>query len=171
MKDLNAVQLIGHLGHDPEVRYLDNGTALTTFNIATNHSYADGEDRQTETEWHRCTAWGKLDELCAQYLHTGSRVYVEGRLRTHRWEDESGQLRTIVEIVINDMIMLDSRSAAPVPEAEPDDPPALEAAVAEPPAPATKRRRTPASATATTQGAQRRRMPQPTDEDDDALPF
>ena len=59
MRDLNKVQLIGHLGHDPDVRFLDNGTALTTFNIATNHSYTIGEDRQTETEWHRCAAWSK----------------------------------------------------------------------------------------------------------------
>ncbi len=116
MRDLNKVQLIGHLGHDPDVRYLDNGTALTTFNVATNQSYTIGEDRQTETEWHRCTAWGKLGELCAQYLHKGSRTYVEGRLRTHRWEDESGQLRTIVEIVIHDLMMLDRRSAPPVPD-------------------------------------------------------
>ena len=116
MRDMNKVQLIGHLGHDPDVRYLDNGTALTTFNIATNHSYPTGEDRQVETEWHRVTAWGKLGEISAQYLHKGSRVYIEGRLRTHRWEDESGQLRTIVEIVISDMIMLDRRSAPPVPE-------------------------------------------------------
>ncbi len=116
MRDLNKVQLISHLGHDPEVRYLDNGTALTTFNIATNHSYAVGEERQTETEWHRCTAWGKLGEISAQHLHKGSRAYVEGRLRTHRWEDESGQLRTIVEIVIRDLIMLDRRSTPPMPD-------------------------------------------------------
>ena len=116
MRDLNKVQLIGHLGHDPEVRYLDNGTALTTFNVATHHSYATGEERQTETEWHRVTAWGKLGEISAQYLHKGTRVYVEGRLRTHRWEDESGQLRTMVEIVTSDLIMLDRRSTPPVPE-------------------------------------------------------
>ena len=116
MRDMNKVQLIGHLGHDPEVRYLDNRTALTTFNVATHHSYATSEERQTETEWHRCAAWGKLGELCAQYLHKGSRTYVEGRLRTHRWEDESGQLRTIVEIVISDLIMLDRRVTPPVPE-------------------------------------------------------
>ena len=116
MRDLNKVQLIGHLGHDPDVRYLDNGTALTTFNIATHHSYAAGDDRQIETEWHRCTAWGKLGELCAQYIHKGSRVYVEGRLRTHRWEDESGQFRTIVETVIHDLIMLDRRVTPLVPE-------------------------------------------------------
>ena len=69
MRDLNKVQLIGHLGHDPEVRYLDNGAALTTFNIATHHSYVNGEERQTVTEWHRCAAWSKLGEICAQYLH------------------------------------------------------------------------------------------------------
>ena len=62
MNDLHRVQLIGHLGHVPEVRYLDNGTALTTFNIATNHSYTAGEERQTETEWRRCAAGGKLGE-------------------------------------------------------------------------------------------------------------
>ncbi len=121
MRDLNKVQLIGHLGHAPEVRYLDNGTALTTFNVATHHSYATGEERQTETEWHRVTAWGKLGELCAQYIHKGAHVYVEGRFRTHRWEDESGQLRTIVEIVIHDMILLDRRAAPLVPQDDHDD--------------------------------------------------
>ncbi len=105
------------VGHEVRKPY----TALTTFNIATHHSYATGEDRQTETEWHRCAAWGKVGELCAQYLHKGSRVYVEGRLRTHRWEDESGQLRTIVEIVIHDMIVVDGRERANVPATNDDD--------------------------------------------------
>jgi single-strand DNA-binding protein len=116
MHDLNRVQLIGHLGQDPEVRYLDNGTALTTFNVATHHKYPADEERQTETEWHRCAAWGKLGELCAQYLHKGSHVYIEGRLRTHRWEDESGHQRTMVEIVIHDLIILDRRGTPSVPE-------------------------------------------------------
>ncbi len=121
MRDLNNVQLIGHLGHDPEVRYLDNGTALTTFSIATNYSYATGEERQTETEWHRRAAWGRLGKLCAQYLHKGSRTYIEGRLRSHRWEDESRQLRTIVEIVVHDLILLDRHGGAHVPTADGDD--------------------------------------------------
>ena len=122
MRDLNKVQLIGHLGHDPEVRYLDNGTALTTFNVATHHSYAAGEERQTETEWHRCAAWGKLGELCAQYLHKGSRVYVEGRLRTHRWEDvDTAEVRAALEILIHDLIVFDQRSRAPLPLTADDD--------------------------------------------------
>jgi single-strand DNA-binding protein len=83
MKDLNAVHLIGRLGQDPEVQNSDRGTARTTFSVATTRSWtaADGQV-QTETEWSRCVSWGTLAEVAAQYLHKGSRVYVQGRLHT-----------------------------------------------------------------------------------------
>ena len=123
-RDLNKVQLIGHLGADPDIRYLDNGVAVTTFTLATNHR-CPGDDRhaQDETEWHRIVAWGKLAELCGQLLHKGARVYVEGRLRTHRWEDvETGDLQAALEILIHDLILFERRLAPPPPI--PVDPPA-----------------------------------------------
>jgi single-strand DNA-binding protein len=113
MQDLNRVQLIGHLGHDPEIHYLDNDLAVTTFTLATHHRYPGGDNQaQDETEWHRIVAWGKLGELCGQLLHKGTRVYVEGRLRTHRWEDvDTGELRAALEILIHDLIVFDQRSS------------------------------------------------------------
>ncbi len=88
MKDLNSVQLIGRLGQDPDVQYNDRGTARTTFSVATNRTWTDADGQaQTETEWTRCTTWGKLAEIAAQHAHKGSRVYVAGRLHTSHWED------------------------------------------------------------------------------------
>ncbi len=88
MKDLNCVQLIGRLGQDPDVQYTDRGTARATFSVATNRTWTDADGQaQTETEWTRCATWGKLAETAAQFAHTGSRVYVAGRLHTSRWED------------------------------------------------------------------------------------
>src|SRR5215218_10753004 len=109
MKDLNAVQLIGRLGQDPEVQYSDRGTARTTFSVATNRSWTDSDGQvQTETEWTRCITWGTLAEIAAQYLHKGSRVYVQGRLHTSRWEDaQTGEQRSSVELVVDDLILLD----------------------------------------------------------------
>ena len=120
MKDLNRVQLIGHLGHHPETKYTATGTARTTFSVATNRTCtASDEQTQTETEWHRVTAWGKLAEMCAQYLCKGARVYVEGRIHTNRWTDaETGEQRSGVEIVIHELIMLDGRGALPVEDAD-----------------------------------------------------
>ena len=88
MNDLNRVQLIGHLGQDPEVMYTTTGTARTTFTVATSARWkaADGQVQEA-TEWTRCIAWGTLAELCAQYVTTGSRVYVADRLHTVRWQD------------------------------------------------------------------------------------
>lgn len=122
MKDLNAVQLIGRLGQDPEVHYTDRGTARTTFSVATNRSWTDADGQvQTETEWTRCAAWGKLAEFAAQFLHKGSRVYVAGRLHTTRWEDaQTGKQRSRVEIVVDDLILLDRPMPAATAENEPD---------------------------------------------------
>ena len=88
MNDLNRVQLIGHLGHDPEVKYTTTGTARTTFSVATRAHWKDADGQaQDTTEWTRCVAWGTLAEGCAQYVAKGSHVYVAGRLHTLRWED------------------------------------------------------------------------------------
>ena len=95
MKDLNAVQLIGRLGQDPNVQYNDKGTARTTFSVATNRIWTDADGQaQTETEWTWCTIWGKLAEIAPQYLGKGARVYIEGRIHTAQWEDaETGPQR------------------------------------------------------------------------------
>ena len=121
MKDLNRVQLIGHLGQDPEVKYTAQGTARTTFSVATRDRWKDADGRvQEATEWTRCVAWGTLAEVCAQYVAKGSRVYVAGRLHTLRWEDaETGERHARVEIVLDDLSLLDRRSGARV--AAPDD--------------------------------------------------
>ncbi len=113
MKDLNSVQLIGRLGQDPNVQYTDTGTARTTFSVATNRTWTDADGQaQTETEWTRCATWGKLAEITAQYAHKGSRVYVAGRLHTTRWEDaQTGEQRSSVEIVVDDLILLHRREA------------------------------------------------------------
>src|SRR5919199_590809 len=119
MKDLNSVQLIGRLGQDPDVQYTDTGIAHTTFSVATNRTWTDADGQaQTETEWTRCTTWGKLAEIAAQYAHKGSHVYVAGRLHTSHWEDaQTGEPRSSVEIVVDDLILLDR----PTSQAPPDD--------------------------------------------------
>ena len=114
MKDLNRVQLIGHLGHDPAVKYTATGTARTTFSIATTYRWKDADGQvQEATEWTRCIAGSTLAEVCAQSVTKGSRVYVAGRLHTLRWEDaETGERHCHVEIVLDDLIVLDRRGGA-----------------------------------------------------------
>lgn len=107
---VNKVILIGNVGADPELRYTAGGTAVTNFNIATNESWTDSSgERQERTEWHRIVVWGRLAEICNQYLRKGSKVYVEGRLQTRSWETQDGQKRYTTEVVARDMQMLDSR--------------------------------------------------------------
>ncbi len=122
MKDLNAVQLIGRLGQDPEVQNTDKGTARTTFSFATQRTWTDADGQaHTDTEWTRCATWGKLAEIAAQHAHKGSRVYVQGRLHTSRWNDaQTGEQRSSVEIVFDDLILLDHPTPAAAPEDERD---------------------------------------------------
>jgi single-strand DNA-binding protein len=109
-RGLNKVMLIGRLGHDPEMRYTPSGRAVTTFNVATSRSWntANG-DRRTETEWFRVVAWGNLAEICNQLLRKGQQVYIEGRLKNHRWQDDNGTQHIRTEIVANEMIILGDR--------------------------------------------------------------
>ncbi|HEV2491048.1 MAG TPA: single-stranded DNA-binding protein [Candidatus Acidoferrales bacterium] len=133
---VNKAILVGRLGRDPETRYTGSGQAVANFTLATDSTYKDrAGERQKRTEWHRIVAWGKLAEICQQYLKKGSQVYIEGRLQTREWEDKSGQKRTTTEIVASDMRMLGSRAdsaaaagatagastRAPEPEAMPAD--------------------------------------------------
>ena len=118
-RSVNKVTLIGTLGRDPEVRYMPNGNAVANLSLATDESYNDKTTGQKveQTEWHRLTIYGKLAEICQQYLKKGSRAYFEGKLRTREWEKD-GVKRYTTEIIANDMMMLDSRgdgmSAAPM---------------------------------------------------------
>jgi len=108
MASLNKVMLIGNLGADPELRYTPSGAAVASFNIATKDQWTSKEgEKQERTEWHRIVAWRRLGEICGEYLHKGSLVYVEGSLQTRDWEDRDGNKRRTTEIVAWRMQMLD----------------------------------------------------------------
>lgn len=109
-RSLNKVQLIGNLTRDPELRYTPNGTAVCSFGLATNRQWqTEGGERREETEFHRIVAWNKLAELCSQLCTKGRKIYVEGRLQTRTWTAQDGTQRVTTEIVIDDMILLDSK--------------------------------------------------------------
>ncbi len=109
-RGLNKVMIIGRLGRDPDLRYTPSGQAVATFPVATTRYWntAAGE-RRRETEWFNVVAWGSLAEICKQFLTKGEQVYIEGRLKTRRWEDANGQRRYSVEIVASEMIILGDR--------------------------------------------------------------
>lgn len=111
-RGLNKVQIIGNLGKDPEMKYTAQGTAVTTFSVAvTRSTKPQGSDQPVEnTEWFRVVTWEKLAETCSEYLHKGSKVYIEGRLQTRKWTTQDGQERQMVEIVAQEMLMLDNKS-------------------------------------------------------------
>ena len=112
-KGVNRVTLIGNLGKDPESRFLPSGGAVSNFTIATSESWKDkntGQD-QERTEWHRIAVFGKLAEICNEYLRKGSKVYIEGSLRTNKWQNQAGEDRYTTEIVATEMQMLDSRGS------------------------------------------------------------
>ncbi|MCO7247770.1 MULTISPECIES: single-stranded DNA-binding protein [Halomonadaceae] len=110
-RGINKVILIGNLGQDPEVRFTPSGTAVANLNLATTDTWMDRQSgqRQERTEWHRVVMFNKTAEIAQQYLKKGSKVYIEGRLQTRKWQDQNGQDRYSTEIVANDMQMLDSR--------------------------------------------------------------
>ncbi len=109
-RSLNRVQLIGNLTRDPELRYTPQGTAVCTIGLATNRSWTtDSGDKKEEVEYHKIIAWNKLGELCSQLLSKGRKIYVEGRLSTRSWTAQDGAQKSTTEIVIDDMIILDSR--------------------------------------------------------------
>ena len=109
-RSLNRVQLIGNLTRDPELRYTPNGNAVCTFGLATNRTWTtDSGEKREEVDFHRIVAWNKLAELCSQFLTKGRKVYVEGRLSTRNWTGQDGAQKTTTEVVIDDMILLDSK--------------------------------------------------------------
>ena len=108
---INKVILIGNLGRDPEMRYTQNQTAVANFSVATSERWTDRatNERREQTERHRVVCFQRLAEICGEYLHKGSKVYIEGRLQTRSWEGQDGQTRYTTEVVARDMQMLDSR--------------------------------------------------------------
>ncbi|MDH5532906.1 MAG: single-stranded DNA-binding protein [Candidatus Pacebacteria bacterium] len=132
-RSLNRVTLIGNLTRDPNLRYTPSGASVCSFGVATNRSWtpADGGEKQEKAEFHNIVSWGKLADICGQLLHSGDKVYLEGRIQTRDWKTDDGQDRRITEIVIENMILLNSRSGgstagtspknAPMPEEGPSD--------------------------------------------------
>lgn len=107
---VNKAILIGRLGKDPEVRYTPDGTMVTNFNLATDEQWKDKNGEKVQkTEWHRIVTFGKLAEICGNYLVKGKLVFIEGRIQTRAWEDKDGAKRSTTEIVASDMKMLDSK--------------------------------------------------------------
>lgn len=110
MKSLNKVQLIGNLTRDPELKFTPKGTAVCTIGLATNRTWTtDTGEKKDEADFHRLVAWNKLAEICGQLLKKGRKVYVEGRLQTRSWQDKDGQTKYMTEVVLSDMILLDSK--------------------------------------------------------------
>ena len=110
-RGLNKVQIIGNLGRDPEMRFTQDGTPVTNFSVAVSESWQgrDGEQRE-RTEWFRVVAWRRLAEISNEYLRTGGKVYVEGRLETREWQDKEGNDRTTTELIARDLLMLGGRN-------------------------------------------------------------
>src|SRR5438477_6338934 len=109
-RGLNKIMLIGNLGKDPEMKYTPQGTPITTFSLAVSWSRKTPDGQWAdETEWFRIVAWERLAEQCNEFLHKGSKVYIEGRLKTREYQDQQGQNQKIVEVVANSMLLLDSR--------------------------------------------------------------
>ena len=125
MKGVNKVIIVGNLGNDPDIKSLPNGSMVTNISVATGESWTDKQtgQKQERTEWHRVAFFNRLAEIASQYLRKGSKVYVEGSLRTRKWQDQQGNDRYSTEIVGKEMQMLDSRqedsqARAPVPHVQ-----------------------------------------------------
>lgn len=112
-RGINKVIIVGNIGQDPETRYMPSGSAITNISVATSDTWKDKQTDQPveRTEWHRIVFFNRLAEIAGEYLKKGSKVYVEGALRTRKWQDQSGQDRYTTEIVASEMQMLDSRPA------------------------------------------------------------
>ena len=113
MAGINKVILVGNLGRDPEMRYTQNGVAVCSFSLATSETYRDrtSGEKVTQTEWHNIILWRGLAETAEKYLRKGSSVYIDGKIRTRKWEDQHGQTRYTTEIIADTMQMLDRRDS------------------------------------------------------------
>ena len=116
-RGVNKVILVGNLGNDPEVRYMPNGKVVANLSLATSESWKDQQGQQQErTEWHRLTMYDRLGEVAGEYLKKGSKIYIEGKLQTRKWQDQSGQDRYTTEVICNEMQMLDSKGDNATPQ-------------------------------------------------------
>ena len=123
---MNKAMIIGNLGSDPELRYTQNQTPVATFSVASTERWKDSDgNKQEHTEWHRVVAWKGLAEVCNEHLSKGSKVFIEGKLRTRKWEDQDGNIRYSTEIIARDLEMLGGRQeeTASQPNEEHVDPP------------------------------------------------
>ena len=119
-RSVNKVILIGNLGKDPELRYTSGGVAVATFSVATNESWKDQDGNiQDRTQWHNIVAWRKLAEIAGEYLKKGSKVYIEGRLQYRTYDDKNGVKRYVTEILMDELLMLDSRGSSTPAESAP----------------------------------------------------
>ncbi len=116
MRGVNKAIILGNVGNDPEVKYMSSGDAVANFTVATSEKWKDKNtgQMQEKTEWHRVTAYRKLAEIIQQYVKKGSKIYIEGKLQTRKWQDQSGADRYTTEIVASEMQMLDARSGGAV---------------------------------------------------------
>ncbi len=112
-RGVNKVILVGHLGAEPETRAMPSGMTVSNLRLATSESWKDKQsgEQQERTEWHNVALFGRLGEIAAEYLHKGSQVYIEGRLRTRKWQDKEGRDRYTTEVIASDMQMLGGRGA------------------------------------------------------------
>ena len=115
MSGVNKVILVGNLGADPTMRHTPSGSAVVNFNVATSETFKNKNgEKETRTEWHRVVAWARLAEICNEYLKKGKQVYIEGRLQTRSWEDQSGTKKYSTEVVANNMVMLGRAGDTPM---------------------------------------------------------
>ena len=116
-RGVNKVIIVGNLGNDPETRYMPSGSAVTNLSVATNESWKDKQtgEQKDRTEWHRVAMFGRLAEIAAEYLRKGSQVYIEGKLRTRKWQDQQGNDRYTTEIIADEMQMLGGRTGSGAP--------------------------------------------------------
>lgn len=123
-KGVNKVIICGNLGQDPEVRYMPNGNAVANISVATSESWKDKatQEQKEETEWHRCVCYGKLAEIIGEYLKKGSKIYLEGKLKTRKWKDQQNVDRYTTEIVFDEMQMIDGKQQGVSPSPPPQQP-------------------------------------------------
>ncbi len=155
-KGVNKVIICGNLGQDPEVRYMPNGNAVANISVATSESWKDKatQEQKEETEWHRCVCYGKLAEIIGEYLKKGSKIYLEGKLKTRKWKDQQNVDRYTTEIVFDEMQMIDGKQQGVSPSPPPQQP------------------QRPAQQPQNNGYAAARNAPQqPTSFDDDSIPF
>lgn len=116
-RGVNKVIIVGNVGNDPDTKYMPSGSAVTNLSVATNESWKDKQtgEQKDRTEWHRVAMFGRLAEIAAEYLRKGSQVYIEGKLRTRKWQDQSGNDRYSTEIIADEMQMLGGRSSSGAP--------------------------------------------------------